>query len=445
MGSFRLPRGAARRVTPFVFFTCAVVLSRTDAARAEDARAAASRVAEQWRALGADAAILPSRFVFDEETVVVPIPHLPRDRARPCTIVAVLGARGLNVRARLSDAPRDPLSAPEPDARATSAAGILELRRCDAGRPEVRHVTVTAESGRGALEFVVVHAPASLAPMSSLLPERSGTLSAPPIDAGRLPALAPPELRAEAAAARATREGASTLASAHVRAMADGSGGFLLEVEPGCHRFEVFGHEASQPSAARRATLDIDAELRTDDSLLARDRTESPDARLEVCLGEATTLSVVFSGAVANTDVSLTHATWDLPPHLPELWGGSARGRFAKAWFTRHAPPPREAPVFLAQGGAGMTTVPLTLEPGACYIAALAVTRGRARQLQLRAFSGARASNDDRGAADGAALGAFCVRAEETPRIDVLARGLGLGWGLAVYRTTSGTWELASP
>jgi hypothetical protein len=421
----------------------AAALSRPTLAHAEESRALAARVTEQWHTMGGDAVTLPSRFIFDDETLVVPIPHRPADPVRPCTIVAIVGPRGLSFRARLSDAPRDPLSVPEPQARGVSTAGIVELRRCDSGRPEVRHVTITAESGRGAIELVVAHAPFSMDSLSSLLPERSAAPSLSPIETGRLPDIGPPEKRAQTAISRARREGATPRGMTHVRSMGDGSGGFVFDAEPGCHRFEVFGHEVPKGDPSRRATLDIDAEVRDEDTMLARDRTESPDARLEFCLGETTSLTLVFTGSVPNSDVMLTHVSWDLTNNLPDLWGPLTRARFAKVWRTRHAPPPRDAPVFLAQGAAGVTSIPLTVEPGGCYVATVAITRGRPRQLQLRAFSGARAANDDRGASDGAALTAFCVRAGESPRIDVLARGLGLGWGLAVYRTTSETWELS--
>ncbi|HVJ93485.1 MAG TPA: hypothetical protein VM580_26975, partial [Labilithrix sp.] len=61
--------------------------------------------------------------------------------------------------------------------------------------------------------------------------------------------------------------------------------------------------------------------------------------------------------------------------------------------------------------------------------------------LQLRALVGARESTDERGAAEEAALAAFCVRAHEAVRLEVLARGTGVNWGLSLFRVSSGVWE----
>jgi hypothetical protein len=113
----------------------------------------------------------------------------------------------------------------------------------------------------------------------------------------------------------------------------------------------------------------------------------------------------------------------------------------ARVLFLRHVAVPADDPVVLAQGSSGTTPLPLSLETGGCYVAVLGLARGRARQLQLRAFVGARESTDERGAADEAALTAFCVRAHESARLEVFARGTGVSWGLALFRVKSGVWE----
>jgi len=78
-------------------------------ARADDARDVSARVAEQWRAAGAaPAVVLPSRFVFEEETVLVGLPVV--DGGPPCVHIAVVGARGLSFRATVASA----LTAPAP-------------------------------------------------------------------------------------------------------------------------------------------------------------------------------------------------------------------------------------------------------------------------------------------------------------------------------------------
>jgi hypothetical protein len=83
----------------------------------------------------------------------------------------------------------------------------------------------------------------------------------------------------------------------------------------------------------------------------------------------------------------------------------------------------------------------LPVETGACYVAVVGVARGHARQLQLRALVGGRESTDERGASEEAALVSFCARAHESARLEVLARGTGVSWGLALFRVKSGVWE----
>ncbi|MBX3211846.1 MAG: hypothetical protein KF850_07425 [Labilithrix sp.] len=406
-----------------------------------DAREVAARVLEQWTVAGARTSAVPARFMFDDETILVPIPPEADVDGDGCTQIAVIGARGLSFRARLSDAPMDPLLPPEPTARASSAAGVLELRRCERGRPAVRHIVVTAEAGRGAVDVVVGRSERPLPPLATLIPERTGGVLPPPPEAGTLPPLVAQDKRADAAEIRARREGADVRERARVRAADDGSGEEELELDAGCHRIEVFGRELSRERPGRRFRLDVDAELRDGDQLLARDRTEAPDARLETCLGATTRLSLVYAGAPPFSEVLVTRGTWRLPARLPPIWGPVARSKMARVMFLRHVAVPADDPVYLAQGATGATPLPLSVETGACYVAVVGVTRGHARQLQLRARVGARESTDERGAAEEAALTAFCVRAHESARLEVLARGTGVSWGLALFRVKSGVWE----
>ncbi|HVH46577.1 MAG TPA: hypothetical protein VM925_29755, partial [Labilithrix sp.] len=203
-----------------------------------DARDVAARLHDQWAAAGARTSVVPTRFLFDDETILVPIPSDPAEDESVCTQVAVVGARGLSFRARLSDAPVDPLVPPEPGARASSTAGVLELRRCDRSRPAVRHVVISAESGRGAVEVVVGRSERPMAPFASFIPERTGGSIPPPAEAGALPALVAQDKRAEAAEVRARRDGATVRARTSARAGADGAGEEELELDEGCHRIE---------------------------------------------------------------------------------------------------------------------------------------------------------------------------------------------------------------
>ena len=435
----RVPRVPSRVIAAGALLSSVSwALSFAPSAHAETARAVSDRVVEQWRSAGGHVAALPTRFLFDDETVLVPVPV---DATTGCTHVALIGARGLSFRARLSDTTSDPL-APEIGARASSLAGVVELRRCGGTRP-IRHVVVTSDAGRGALEVIVAHAPSALPALASVIPERTGGALPPVPETGPLPVLPAPERRAEVAEARAKREGARVDARTPLRSGDDGGGEGELQLGAGCHRVEVFARDPRADSVSRRFRLDLDAELRdpTSDRVLARDRTEAPDARLEACVGRPTKVSVVFAGAPPNGDVTSTLASWPLPERLPTLWGAAARGKMARVMFMRHITAPSDDAVFLGQGSSGTTPLPVPVETGACYVAVVVLTHGHARKLEIRTVVGARESSDERGAAEEAALSAFCVNAHETARVEVNARGTGVGWGVALFRTKSGVWE----
>ncbi|MDF2698060.1 MAG: hypothetical protein K0S65_6443, partial [Labilithrix sp.] len=434
-----VPRVRSRRAT-VALAALTLALAAGDA-RADAARDVAARVQDQWKGASARTVAVPTRFVFDDETILVPIPPEPEGEESACTQVAVVGARGLSFRARLSDAPMDPLLPPEPTARASSTAGVLELRRCERGRPPVRHIVVTAEGGRGAVEIIVGRSDRPLPLLATLIPERTGGAIPPATEAGSLPPLVTQEKRADAAEVRARRDGAIVGDRTRARAGDDGTGEEDIDLDEGCHRIELFGREATRDRPGRRFRLDVDAELRDGDQLLARDRTEAPDARLETCVGSSTRVSLVYAGSPPHSDVVVTHGSWPLPARLPPIWGPVTRSKMARVMFLRHVAVPADDPVYLAQGATGTTPLALPVETGGCYVAVVGVARGHARQLQLRALVGARESTDERGASEEAALVSFCARAHESARVEVLARGTGVSWGLALFRVKSGVWE----
>ena len=59
--------------------------------------------------------------------------------------------------------------------------------------------------------------------------------------------------------------------------------------------------------------------------------------------------------------------------------------RIEAALHRRHAPPLNGVPVAQALGPAGVNLVPLTLEPRSCYLAAAALTRGKAMSRETLA------------------------------------------------------------
>jgi hypothetical protein len=402
-------------------------------------RASVDRLADAWRAVGASVVIDKPRFLDDDSDdrrpIVVVLPEVP-DGA--CTTVALLGARGLGFHVRLDES-----SSEDADAkRLPSVAGAVVIERC--GEPLPRRFVVASDSGRGAFETVVARSSKALPALRLVLPERSGGLQLTTSEPGPLPVLPAPERRAEVAEARYRRDGGAVSPRESWTSGADGSGAGQGTLEPGCHALQLFAFDPRTAHVGRRGKLDLDAEMRdgTSDRLLARDRTDAPDATLATCVGEPTRVSVLFGGAPGGSAVLVSHAAWPLPRHLPALWGSETQGRMAHVLLTRHVVSLPEDAVQLGQGGYGVTPVPLAIVPGACYVAVVSLIKESARSLGLRVRVGTTEAADDRGIDDDGAVVAFCAGARTHALAEVEARGAPLlGWGLALYRLETGVWE----
>jgi hypothetical protein len=429
-GRARAALGAA------VLAACATLASEARA----DLRESADRIAEAWRAVGASVVIDKPRFLEEESDdrrpIVVVLPELPEGE---CTTVVLLGARGLGFHVRV---PGAALVEDAEGKRIPSAAGAVSIERC--GEPVPRRLVVASDSGRGAFETVVARSLRPLPPLRTVLPERSGGMLLPVSEPGPLPPLPPPDKRAEVAETRSKRDGANIASRTVLEAGVDGAGTGEATLAPGCHSLELFAIDPRAAHPGRRGKLDLDAELRdsSDDRLIARDRTDAPDAQLPVCLGESKRVTVVFAGSPPGAPVLLSHASWPLPDHLSALWGPEAQGRMAHVLLARHVAALGADPVQLAQGGYGVTPVPLSIEPGACYLAVVTLARETARSLGLGVRVGTTESSDDRGVDEDGAAVAFCAGRRTSALATIEARGTPLlGWGLSLYRIQSGIWQ----
>jgi hypothetical protein len=411
-----------------------------------DARAelheSVERLAEAWRGVGASVVIDKTRFLNDDSDdqrpIVVVLPELPEGE---CTTIVMMGARGLGFHVRLVGV--GGVAGEDPEVkRVPSAAGAVSIERCG---DAPRRLIVASDSGRGALETVVARSSRPLPPLRTVLPERSGGMLLPVSEPGLLPPLPPPDKRAEVTETRARRDGAVIATRVTWTAGVDGAGTGELTLDPGCHSVQLFAVDPRALRAGRRGKLDLDAEMRdgADDRMLARDRTDAPDAQLSVCVGESTHVGILFAGSPPGAPVLVAHAAWALPDHLPAVWGSEARGRMAHVLLARHVTSLPSEPVQLAQGGYGLTPVPLSIEPGACYLALVTLVKETTRALGLRVHVGTSDAADDRGIdQDGAAV-AFCAGQRTHALADIEARGTPLlGWGLALYRLQSGIWEV---
>lgn len=408
-------------------------------------RESAERLADAWRGVGASVVVDKTRFLDEERDdkrpIVVTLPELPEGE---CTTVVLLGARGLGFHVRVANPGAAALGDETELKRIPSVAGAASIEHC--GEGTLRRLVVASDSGRGAFETIAARSSKPLPSMRTVLPERSGGMLLPMSEPGPLPPMPPPERRADVAETRAKRDGASVAARQTLEAGMDGAGAGEQTLAPGCHNLQVFAPDPRAAHPSRRGKLDLDAELRdaSDDRLLARDRTDAPDAQLGVCVGEETRVAIVFAGSPASAPVLVSHEAWPLPGHLPDLWGSEARGRMAHVLLSRHVASLPADPVQLAQGGYGLTPVPLYVEPGACYLAVVTLVKETARSIGLHVHLGAWDSGDDRGIdQDGAAV-AFCAQERTHALATVEARGTPLvGWGLALYRLQSGVWEAA--
>jgi hypothetical protein len=292
-------------------------------------------------------------------------------------------------------------------------------------------MSVSMRSPRGAIELVVARGPDAAPAPETVLIERAVDPPKTPVDPGRPRGTEPLAARAARVEARARDDGAATVHTmAHV-AGDEGGGSVTLRLADGCHRIEIVGD-----LGAHGRVPDLDAELRATESgaLLARDRSESADARVDVCLGEPTRAMLSISGGAIRGRLAILDARWTIPAGIPESLGARVRATFVAGHRRRHAPTVREAAFMSAFGAAGLTHVPVEIEPGACYLVSVASVRGEARSLSVSTDIAGRVLRDDGGPArDGGTL-SFCGEGQERQLVRVDARGPGLVWMLSAWK-----------
>ena len=308
-------------------------------ARAE-LRESAERLAEAWRGVGASVAIDRTRFLVeesdDQRPIVVVLPDLPEGE---CTTVVLLGARGLGFHVRIAG-PGAASAVDEPEMkRIPSAAGAVSIERC--GEAPLRRLVVASDSGRGAFETVVARSSKPLPPLRTVLPgaERGDALAdaRSRVSCRRLP---PPERRAEVAeiAGEARRRRHRT--ARDVRGGRRRRGRRGADARPRLPQPRSSSRSTRAPCApGGGASSTSTRELRdaSDDRLLARDRTDAPDANAGRVRGGVDARVASSSRARRRrSPVLVAHASWPLPEHLPALWGSEAQGRMAHVLLARH-------------------------------------------------------------------------------------------------------------
>ena len=400
-------------------------------------RASVERLAEAWRGVGASVVVDRPRFLNDDDDdpVVIVLPDLPEGE---CTTVVLLGARGLGFHARPSADGRRPTS---PTPRIPSEAGAPS-RSSAAARRRRSGCSSTSDSGRGALETVVARSAKPLRSLRSVLPERTGAavlLRRP--SRALLPPLPLPEKRADVAEARARRDGASVSSRETWRRAPTAAGRPSATLDAGLPRAAALrGRPARRDRPVARGKLDLDAEMRdaSGDRMLARDRTDAPDAqprrlRRRGDQGRRRSSRAPRRGA----PVLVAHCAWPLPEHLPALWGSEARGahgaraaRAARHVAARRAGAARAGRVG-GDAGARSPSSPAPATSPSCPSC-----KARPGRSGCASTSARRDAFDDRGIDEDGAVGRLLRGRSRTYALaDVEARGTPLlGWGLALYR-----------
>ena len=119
---------------------------------------------------------------------------------------------------------------------------------------------------------------------------------------------------------------------------------------------------------------------------------------------------------------------------------GQARAAFGRLARSAHFKPQGE-PIYESLGVQGTTTLPLEVEPDACYTALLARLRGEARALSLSGYARmpgqlARGASDTEGSSV-----SFCARGATHATLEVDGEGTSLAWLLAVWETGRASLE----
>lgn len=388
------------------------------------------RVKLAWSAFGRVHHLTP-RFLERGDRLPLLLPAELLDPETPgCVTVALLTPTSLHfvIDSAASEA------APAQRDTEESLAGAVEIARCGADKATLAALGVVMRSPQGLLETLVV-ATADAAPsLTNVLPHRDPGPIAPLAGSGPRPALAPLSARAGAIERRAAREGALEFSSEDVQASSAGAGSELFAFGAGCHVLELLADEETSPGL-RGADVDIEVSTADGTEVLAVDQGESSDARVVFCLGEPKALRVRFQGGAPMSRLLLVRARFDLSAELPASWDADTRARFSAVIRSTHQELRGAQLVDASLGVQGGTSMPLRLEPGSCYLALVVPLRGDAPMLSLRAETGPRsAHNRSLPGASGTGVG-FCTDHAARAVLEVEARGFGVVWMSALFRT----------
>ncbi len=350
--------------------------------------------------------------------------------ASSCVSVAVLGTNSTHFTLRAVGNSYLPDSVEDwPQA---SLAGLVQITRCGTRKSRLAALLLEMHSPRGVIEVVAVESSEPVQPAVEVLPQRNpGPITPLPGLAPPIPAVALTE-RLALAEASARRAGANDVARDSALTSARGTGHVRRQLEAGCHRLQVL----TEPGSPEDSTGDLALmpELDATASLVSIERGDGFDAALTLCAGEPGSVGFRFAGAPPNAKLWVVVSRSELPAGLPQAWGAGGRARMA-AVLMQHGASVRELPIDQAIGVQGPTLMPIAVEPGACYTAALSAVQGQAFSLALGArVGGTESQNHSRLGGDGTLI-SFCARGESVALVEADSRGAGLTWLFALWQT----------
>ena len=420
------------RVKPIAPAILAIILLAAWPSRA-DLLEDVERLGKEWSALGKSRIFKPRLLERSEIRPLLLPAELTDPMTDSCTSIAVLGAPSSNFVLRFLPV-EGAARWPQGEWPETSIAGAAQLVRCGARKAMLGRLAVEMRSPRAVFEIVTVQAKVPVPSLRRTLPHRDPGPAVPLSSYGPRPVSAPVDQRARAIEERTRREGAAERERRLVGAESDGTGALLVRFAPGCHRLDLLG---MPPPANAPRGVDLDAELAWEPSgqVAVTDRTESADASLVLCVGQLAHGRLRFIGSMPGSPVVMLHARWDLPRGLRQTWDPEMTAKMAEAVWQSHNRALGDSVIHESLGIAGVTAVPIEVEPGACYLAAVAPIRGESSGLAMAVSLGAQ-HGQNHGGPEGAGTSlAFCSHSVESALVEVEARGVGLVWLLGVWQT----------
>ncbi len=351
--------------------------------------------------------------------------------ASSCLSVVVLAPPSTHFAVRTAGSAYLPDSAEDwPQA---SLAGLVQITRCGSRKSRLSALVIEMRSPRAVMEVIAVESQQPLEPAVEILPQRDpGPIA--PFTGLSLP-VTPPAIGARLAAteSKARRAGADEVNRESLASSTRGAGLVRRNVEPGCHRFDVL----AEPAQGRPALGDLAlmAELPGAASLVDSERGDGLDAAVTLCAGERTSVALRFAGAPPDARMWLVASRVPLPAGVLDGWGSGGKARMAAVLY-RHGVRAGSAPIDQALGVQGPTLMPISVVPGACYVAAVAGVQGQIFGIALAARVGTSEVQNHGGSSGEGTLVSFCARGADTALVEVDSRGIGLTWLFALWEAS---------